>query len=57
MNIRPRVFEVYPDDIYLSEKKKPDPGEKLNKECIVELYHIFPKNKLYGMEKFKRQLI
>lgn len=40
VHIKPECVEVYPEDIYLTEKKKPELGHKLNKPSYVTLYNI-----------------
>jgi|JI61114C2RNA_FD_contig_31_2276061_length_955_multi_3_in_0_out_0_1 hypothetical protein len=47
--------EVYPEDIYLLEKKKPNKGERLNKEALITLYDAYPPEGL-SIGKFKRKL-
>lgn len=55
VHIKPMSVEVYPEDIYLLEKKKPNVGERLNKEALVTLYDAYPPEGL-SIGKFKRKL-
>lgn len=55
VHIKPMCLELYPDDIYLNEKKKPSIGTKLNKDCIVTLYNIKVPEDL-SVSKFIRRL-
>lgn len=55
VHIKPMCIELYPDDIYLNERKKPTTGQKLNKECIVTLYNVRIPEEL-SASKFVRRL-